>query len=72
LIAALVAGDVAGGDHRGRLAAGIRVAKTGVDGLWIDLHVDHSDDAVTELARKYAERMKNEKMKDESDNPSSR
>ena len=30
---ALVAGDRAGGDHRGRLAAGIRVAKPGVDAL---------------------------------------
>jgi uncharacterized Ntn-hydrolase superfamily protein len=29
LMAALLAGDAVGGDHRGRLAAGIRVAKTG-------------------------------------------
>lgn len=55
LMAALVAGDCAGGDHRGRLAAGIRVAKTGIDGLWFELQVDHSDDAVLDLARKYAE-----------------
>ena len=54
LMAALAAGDVAGGDHRGRLAAGIRVAKKGVDGLWLDLQVEKSDDAVRELARKYA------------------
>ena len=33
LMAALVAGDRAGGDHRGRLAAGIRVAKRGIAGL---------------------------------------
>ena len=55
LMAALLAGDCAGGDHRGRLAAGIRVCKKGVDGYWLDLHVDKSDDAVIELAKKYAE-----------------
>jgi uncharacterized Ntn-hydrolase superfamily protein len=54
LMAALVAGDKAGGDHRGRLAAGIRVAKKGVEGYWLELYVDKSDDAVTELAQKYA------------------
>lgn len=54
LMAALVAGDCAGGDHRGRLGAGIRVAKKGVDGLWLDLQVEKSDDAVIELAKKYA------------------
>ncbi|MCA9206619.1 MAG: DUF1028 domain-containing protein, partial [Planctomycetales bacterium] len=55
LVAALVAADCAGGDHRGRLAAGVRVAKQGVDGHWFELYVDESDDAVIELARKYAE-----------------
>jgi uncharacterized Ntn-hydrolase superfamily protein len=55
LMAALIAADCAGGDHRGRLAAGIRVAKTGVEGNWLELDVDKSDDAVIELARKYAE-----------------
>lgn len=55
LMAALIAGDCAGGDHRGRLAAGIRVCKRGVDGYWLDLHVDKSDDAVIELAKNYAE-----------------
>jgi len=55
LMAALIAGDCAGGDHRGRLAAGIRVAKTGVEGTWLELDVDESDNAVIELARKYAE-----------------
>jgi len=54
IMAALVAGDRAGGDHRGRLAAGIRVAKEGVEGHWLELYVDKSDDAVVELARKYA------------------
>ena len=54
LMAALIAGDCAGGDHRGRLAAGIRVAKKGVPGHWLELYVDKSDDAVIELAKKYA------------------
>lgn len=54
LMAALIAGDCAGGDHRGRLAAGIRVAKQGVDGYWFELYVDESDDAVVELTEKYA------------------
>jgi len=55
LVAALVAGDRAGGDHRGRLAAGIRMARRGVEGCWLELYVDDSDDAVAELARRYAE-----------------
>ena len=54
LMAALIAGDCAGGDHRGRLAAGIRVAKKGVPGRWLELYIDKSDDAVIELAKKYA------------------
>jgi len=55
LMAALEAGDKAGGDHRGRLAAGIRIAKEGVKGYWLELYVDKSDDAVAELVRKYAD-----------------
>jgi arylsulfatase A-like enzyme/uncharacterized Ntn-hydrolase superfamily protein len=55
LMAALVAGDEAGGDHRGRLAAGIRVAKKDVEGRWLELYVDESDGAVAELAKKYSE-----------------
>ena len=55
LMAALVAADCAGGDHRGRLAAGIRVAKNAVEGDWLGLYVDQSDDAVVDLALKYAE-----------------
>jgi uncharacterized Ntn-hydrolase superfamily protein len=55
LMAALLAGDCAGGDHRGRLAAGIRVVKRDVKGYWLELYVDKSDDAVIELAKKYAE-----------------
>jgi uncharacterized Ntn-hydrolase superfamily protein len=54
MMAALIAGDCAGGDHRGRLAAGIRVAKRGVEGDWLTLHIDRSDDAVIELAREYS------------------
>ncbi len=53
LMAALIAGDKAGGDHRGRLAAGIKVAKKGIDGCWLELYVDKSDDAVNELAGQY-------------------
>jgi uncharacterized Ntn-hydrolase superfamily protein len=55
LMAALVAGDCAGGDHRGRLAAGIRICKRGVEGYWLELHVDKSKDAVIELLQKYVE-----------------
>jgi uncharacterized Ntn-hydrolase superfamily protein len=55
LMAALVAGDRAGGDHRGRLAAGLRVARTGTPGYWLDLQVDKSEDAVRELADKFGE-----------------
>lgn len=55
LMAALKAGDDAGGDHRGRLAAGIQVAKPGVDGLWVELYVDKSDDAVNDLVAEYAQ-----------------
>lgn len=53
LMAALVAADCAGGDHRGRLAAGIRVCKPGVKGYWLELHVDKSKDAVLDLLKKY-------------------
>ena len=55
LMAALVAADRAGGDHRGRLAAGIRVCKKGVPGYWLELYVDDHADAVAELTRRYAE-----------------
>lgn len=55
LMAALVAGDCAGGDHRGRLAAGIRVCKKDGEGYWLDTHVDKSNDAVIELHKKYVE-----------------
>src|SRR3569623_1006146 len=53
LIAALLAADRAAGDHRGKLAAGIRVAKRDEEGSWLALDVDDSDDAVEELSRRY-------------------
>ena len=53
LMAALVAGDRCGGDHRGHLAAGIRVAKSGVAGCWLELQVDKSDHAVDDLLKAY-------------------
>jgi uncharacterized Ntn-hydrolase superfamily protein len=59
LMAALVAGDRAGGDHRGRLAAGLVVDKpehkSDIGSEWLRLQVDKSDDAVIELAKMYAE-----------------
>ena len=53
LMAALVAGDCAGGDHRGRLSAGIRVCKPNVAGYWLDMHVEKSDDAIIALHKQY-------------------
>jgi uncharacterized Ntn-hydrolase superfamily protein len=50
-MAALVAGDQAGGDHRGRLAAGLRVTSSKSEDIALD--VDESDDAVMELNQKY-------------------
>jgi uncharacterized Ntn-hydrolase superfamily protein len=55
LMAALVAGDIAGGDHRGRLAAGMRIAEPGTDAQVFALDVDESTDAVRELNQKYVE-----------------
>jgi uncharacterized Ntn-hydrolase superfamily protein len=55
LLAALVAGDLAGGDHRGHLAAGIRVATKDVEGYYFELYVDKSDDAVIDLLKLYTE-----------------
>jgi uncharacterized Ntn-hydrolase superfamily protein len=55
LVAALVAGDCAGGDHRGRLAAGIRVSKPGQEAYWLELQTDNSEDAVIDLLKKYVE-----------------
>src|SRR5262245_21805337 len=55
LMAALVAGDCAGGDHRGRLAAGIRVCKRGIEGYWLELQTDKSQDAVIDLLKAYVD-----------------
>jgi uncharacterized Ntn-hydrolase superfamily protein len=55
LVAAIAAGDCVGGDYRGRLGAGIRVAKKGVEGIWFELYVDEHSNAVYELLKKYAE-----------------
>jgi uncharacterized Ntn-hydrolase superfamily protein len=55
LMAALVAGDCAGGDHRGRLAAGIRVCKKDGAGYWLDMHVDNNADAIVALHKQYVE-----------------
>ena len=55
LMAALLAADRQGGDHRGRLAAGIRIAKEGVEGYWLELYVDKSDNAVADLVEKYTQ-----------------
>lgn len=54
LMASLLAGDAVGGDHRGRLAAGIRIAKTGTEGYWFELYVDDSRDAVVDIVELYA------------------
>ncbi|MHC4716837.1 MAG: DUF1028 domain-containing protein, partial [Planctomycetota bacterium] len=55
LLAALTAGDEAGGDRRGKQAAGVLIVRdrahwTGSD-RWIDLRVDDHPDPVPELAR---------------------
>lgn len=47
LLAALVAGQQAGGDHRGTLSAALRVRAPG--GLPLDLRIDQAADAVGEL-----------------------
>ena len=56
LLAALVAGDAAGGDRRGRQSAALLVVRAGggYDGRndrYIDLRVDDHADPVTELVR---------------------
>ena len=56
LLAALLAGDAAGGDRRGRQSAGLLVVREGGgyegrNDRYIDLRVDDHPDAPTELAR---------------------
>jgi uncharacterized Ntn-hydrolase superfamily protein len=56
LVAALRAGDQAGGDSRGRQSAALLVRRDqggvgGLDDRWIDLRIDDHRDPVTELGR---------------------
>lgn len=56
LVAALRAGDLAGGDRRGRQSAALLVVRAGggygeLDDRWIDLRVDDHRDPISELAR---------------------
>ena len=53
LIAALVAGDAAGGDKRGRQSAALRI-QGGEDYAELDLRVDDHDDPFAELQRLHA------------------
>ncbi len=58
LLAALRAGDAAGGDKRGRQSAALLVRRekggiAGLDDRWIDLRVDDHTDPTAELARLY-------------------
>jgi len=56
LLAALQAGDAAGGDRRGRQSAALFVVKDGAgydggDDVWVDLRVDDHDEPCVELER---------------------
>jgi uncharacterized Ntn-hydrolase superfamily protein len=55
LLAALRAGDAAGGDRRGRQSAALLVARPGAgyggDDMEVDLRVEDHEDPVTELVR---------------------
>jgi uncharacterized Ntn-hydrolase superfamily protein len=56
LLAALRAGDLAGGDRRGRQSAALLVAAKGMgyggtSDIWVDLRVDDHPDPVAEMAR---------------------
>ena len=53
LLAAMQAGEDAGGDKRGRQAAGLRIHK-GQDYPWLDLRVDDHADPLAELRRLWA------------------
>jgi uncharacterized Ntn-hydrolase superfamily protein len=56
LMAALLAGDGAGGDHRGRQAAALLVAGPPDRRAPLDLRVDDDEDAVNALHRMYQAR----------------
>lgn len=51
LLAALAAGDEAGGDRRGRGSATLRVAREPDEDAWMDLRVDDHDQPIAELRR---------------------
>jgi uncharacterized Ntn-hydrolase superfamily protein len=59
LMATLVAGDRAGGDHRGRLAAALLIANPAHPKTPFDLRIDNDPDAVNALERLYAARQSN-------------
>ncbi|MDN5567551.1 MAG: DUF1028 domain-containing protein [Paracoccus sp. (in: a-proteobacteria)] len=50
LLAAMMAGEAAGGDKRGRQAAGLRIHR-GQDHPWLDLRADDHADPLAELSR---------------------
>ena len=50
LLAAMMAGEAAGGDKRGRQAAGLRIHH-GQDHPWLDLRADDHGDPLAELSR---------------------
>src|SRR5690606_6303267 len=54
LVAALEAGQEAGGDRRGRISAALLVAREGA-WPWIDVRVDSHQQPVSELRRIYEE-----------------
>jgi uncharacterized Ntn-hydrolase superfamily protein len=54
LVAALEAGQAAGGDRRGRISAALLVAREGA-WPWIDVRVDSHPDPVTDLRRIFEE-----------------
>jgi uncharacterized Ntn-hydrolase superfamily protein len=74
LIAALRAGDQAGGDRRGRQSAALLVRRekgglAGLDDRWIDLRVDDHTDPTAELARLLALHEKQSNLADPENLP---
>jgi len=74
LIAALRAGDQAGGDKRGRQSAALLVRRekgglAGLDDRWIDLRVDDHTDPTAELARLLALHEKQRNLADPENLP---
>lgn len=54
LILALEAGEQAGGDKRGKQAAGLKIVRGNEAYPWLDLRVDDHGDPLTELRRLYS------------------